>query len=198
MAARRSTPVLKASLKAAVAAVARALAQMPAPGMLIGGISVIARGVPRTTRDVDATVSAETRQVDAVLRTFDKHELTPRIDDARAFAEANQVLLLRHEPSGVDVDVSLAWLPFELEAIDAANKLLIGEVRVRRVVAELAAALGVSVRRGARARDPARSRNDFEQRKGALLDLRSAILAIFDVANGFVGYCAERPRRSTT
>jgi hypothetical protein len=57
-------------------------------------------------------------------------DLEPRIDDARAFAQANQVLLLRHAPSGVDVDVSLAWLPFELEAINAADKLTVGEVRV--------------------------------------------------------------------
>ena len=130
MATRRSKPVLKASLKAAVAAVSRALARMPAPGMLIGGIAVIARGVPRTTRDVDATVSADMRQLDNVLRTFEEHDLAPRIDDARAFVQANQVLLLRHEPSGVDVDVSIAWLPFELEAIEASDKLLIGEVRV--------------------------------------------------------------------
>lgn len=130
MAARRSKPVLKASLKAAVGGVAQALAQKPLTGMLIGGIAVIAWGVPRTTRDVDATVSANAGRVDDVLRIFEEHELVPRIDDARAFAQANQVLLLRHAPSGVDVDVSLAWLPFELEAITASERLQIGEVRV--------------------------------------------------------------------
>jgi predicted nucleotidyltransferase len=130
MAARRSKPALKASLKAAVEAVAQALAQKPLTGMLIGGIAVIARGVPRTTRDVDATISASPGRVDDVLRIFEQHELVPRIDDARAFAQANQVLLLRHAPSGVDVDVSLAWLPFELEAITASERLQIGEVRV--------------------------------------------------------------------
>jgi hypothetical protein len=70
------------------------------------------------------------RALDDVLRIFEEHELAPRIDDARAFAQANQVMLLRHEPSGVDVDVSLAWLPFEIEAISASDKLQIGEVRV--------------------------------------------------------------------
>ena len=130
MAASRSKSALKAPLSAAVAAVARALSQMPAPGMLIGGIAVIARGVPRTTRDVDATVSAETGHLEDLLRIFEEHELGPRIEDARAFAQANQVLLLRHAPSAVDVDVSLAWLPFELEAISASDKLLVGEVRV--------------------------------------------------------------------
>jgi predicted nucleotidyltransferase len=130
MAASRAKPVLNAPLRAAVAAVARSLSEMPAPGMLIGGIAVIARGVPRTTRDVDATVSAQTGQLEDLIHIFEKHDLEPRIDDARAFAQANQVLLLRHAPSGVDVDVSLAWLPFELEAINAADNLTVGEVRV--------------------------------------------------------------------
>jgi hypothetical protein len=130
MAARRSKPILKSSLKAAVAAVARALGHLPMPGMLIGGIAVIARGVPRTTRDVDATISAETARLDDVLQILEAQEIVQRIEDARDFALANQVLLLRHAPSGVDVDVSLAWLPFELEAIDASEKLLIGAVRV--------------------------------------------------------------------
>jgi predicted nucleotidyltransferase len=44
------------------------------------------------------------------------------------FAEARQVLLLRHPPSGVDVDISLAWLPFELEAIAAAERVDIAGV----------------------------------------------------------------------
>lgn len=130
MAASRSKPALRGSLKTAIAAVARALAKMPVPGMLIGGIAVIARGVPRTTRDVDATLGAEPGQLDEVLRVFAKEELVPRIDDARTFALDNQVLLLHHSPSGVDVDVSLAWLPFELEAISASDRLLVGGIRV--------------------------------------------------------------------
>jgi len=130
MAASRAEPVLKAPLRAAVAAVARSLSQLPAPGMLIGGIAVIARGVPRTTRDVDATVSAQTGPLEDLLRIFEKQDLGQRIDDALTFAQANQVLLLRHAPSGVDVDVSLAWLPFELEAIQAADELTVGEIQV--------------------------------------------------------------------
>lgn len=126
MATSRPRPALRASLRVAVAAVARALAHLPASGMLIGGIAVIARGVPRTTRDVDATVSADSCDIDALLRIFEQHEVQPRINDAKAFAQANQVLLLRHAPSGVDVDVSLAWLPFELEALGASEVLSIG------------------------------------------------------------------------
>lgn len=130
MATSRPKPALKSSLRTAVAAVARALAQLPVSGMLIGGIAVIARGVPRTTRDVDATISADSGDVDSILRIFAQHELPARIDDARAFAHANQVMLLRHTPSGVDVDVSLAWLPFELEALKASEALSIAGTQV--------------------------------------------------------------------
>lgn len=130
MATSRPKPALKAPLRAAVAAVASALTQLPASGMLIGGIAVIARGVPRTTRDVDATVSAESGDVDALLHIFEQHDLSSRIEDARAFAHANQVILLRHAPSGVDVDISLAWLPFELEALSTSETLTIGDAQV--------------------------------------------------------------------
>lgn len=130
MATSRPKPALKAPLRAAVAAVASALTQLPASGMLIGGIAVIARGVPRTTRDVDATVSAESGDIDALLHIFEQHDLSPRIEDARAFAHANQVILLRHAPSGVDVDISLAWLPFELEALSTSETLTIGDAQV--------------------------------------------------------------------
>jgi hypothetical protein len=130
MATSRPKPALKASLRAAVAAVAGALTHLPVSGMLIGGIAVIARGVPRTTRDVDATVSADGGDVDTLLHIFEQHDLPSRIDDARAFAHANQVILLRHAPSGVDVDISLAWLPFELEALKASEALTIGKAEV--------------------------------------------------------------------
>jgi predicted nucleotidyltransferase len=39
-------------------------------------------------------------------------------------------LLLRHAPSGGDIDISLASLPFELETIAAAEQIDIGGVRV--------------------------------------------------------------------
>lgn len=45
------------------------------------------------------------------------------------FARANQVLLLRHRDSGVDVDLSLAWISFELEAIAARQRVVRGRLR---------------------------------------------------------------------
>ncbi len=53
-----------------------------------------------------------------------------KISDAVAFAEESQVLLMRHFASGVDIDVSRAWLPFEIEALDAADYASLGGVRI--------------------------------------------------------------------
>lgn len=46
--------------------------------------------------------------------------------DARAFAERNLVLLLRHDPTGVDLDVSLGWTGFEQEALAARTAVSFG------------------------------------------------------------------------
>ncbi len=99
--------------------------------MVIGGIAVIARGFLRTTRDIDATIEAGDVDVGELVATLAAHGIVPRIDDAVAFAKRHQVLLLRHDPSDVPIDLSLAWLPFESEALAAAELVEIGGVRVR-------------------------------------------------------------------
>jgi len=133
MAAGRST--LNPSFKDALRAVAAALDDVAAKGMVIGGVAVIARGVARATRDVDATVALE-GDVEALVTELERENLVPRIGDAVAFARTNQVLLLTHRPSAVDVDLSIAWLPFELEALAAAERVLLAGVSVRVARAE--------------------------------------------------------------
>src|SRR5262245_38963305 len=119
---------LKSTLGAALRAVA--LAALPAPAMIIDGIAVIARGVPRLTRDIDATVAGGVMDLTTLLDALRTHGLTPRIPDAVEFADANQVVLLTHAASGIDVDLSIAWLPFELEALAASESLDIAGTKV--------------------------------------------------------------------
>jgi hypothetical protein len=114
----------------ALEAVARALDDLPARGMLIGGIAAIVRGVPRATRDIDVTVSGGHGSLAETLTILGRHGLVPRIPNAAQFAEANQVVLLQHEPSGIEVDLSLAWLSFEEEAIAGAELLDVASVRL--------------------------------------------------------------------
>jgi hypothetical protein len=101
------------------------------PWMIIGGVAVIAHGVPRFTADVDATVSAPQEPLERVFDVFAQNGIVPRIADALAFARDRQVVLLRHEPSGVDLDVSLAWLPFELDAIGRSEVIDYAGVSIR-------------------------------------------------------------------
>lgn len=115
------------ALKALVAA----LGELPSPGMIIGGVAVIAAGVPRQTIDIDATVSGRTSELNVVLKALDKHGIVPRIEDAREFARHSQILLLVHVESSVTIELSFAWLPFEEEALEKALVVDIDGLPVR-------------------------------------------------------------------
>jgi hypothetical protein len=116
-------------LEDALAALAGALDEAGAPWMIIGGIAVIARGVRRFTTDIDAAVRGDAITIERLLSVLARHDIVPRIEQAAAFAQQNLVLLLRHAPTGVDLDVSLAWSSFEQEAIAACTQTRFGRVR---------------------------------------------------------------------
>ena len=118
------------ALLQALAALAAALRQIRAPGMIIGGIAVIARGVPRLTIDVDATVWGAEIELPDLFEALERHQIVPRIQDALQFAMERQVLLLRHEPSGTPMEVTIGWLPFEREALDKATTVRFGGVEI--------------------------------------------------------------------
>lgn len=98
--------------------------------MCIGGIAAIAQGVRRTTTDIDATFRGEGVDLTALLRRFARHGIRPRVTDALAFARQSQVLLLEHTASGVELDISLAWLAFEHEALAQPTTIDFAGVRV--------------------------------------------------------------------
>lgn len=121
---------MKTRLEQALKALSRALAATDAPWMIIGGVAVIAHGVRRLTTDIDATVRGDATSPERLLAELAKTDIRPRIDDALAFAKANLVLLVRHEPTGVDLDVSLAWSAFEHAALEARRTARFGRVDV--------------------------------------------------------------------
>jgi hypothetical protein len=124
-----------APLREALRSVSAALRSVPDRGMIIGDIATIARGVARRARDVQATM-ATTRDVGFVFGQFERYSIRPRVDDPIAFARARQSLPMRHVPTDVDVDLSLAWLPFELDALAAAEDMLLGSVEITVARAE--------------------------------------------------------------
>ena len=86
---------------------------------VIGGLAVQRWGEPRLTRDADLTLltgfGEEERYADALLERFEG-----RRPDARTFALANRVLLLRAS-NGRDVDVSFGALDFEVSMLRRAT-----------------------------------------------------------------------------
>jgi len=123
-------------LEDALQALGRALDGLGRPWMIIGGLAAIARGVRRFTTDIDAAVRGDGLCIDEVVGILDAEAIRPRIEDAAAFARANLVLLVRHEPTGIDLDVSLAWSSFEHEALAAATPCRFGRVELPVVTAD--------------------------------------------------------------
>lgn len=114
----------------ALAALNEALSAVKAATMIIGGIAVIARGVPRSTVDVDATVWGADVALDDLFATLKAHGIVPRIPDAEEFARHRQVLLLEHRATGIPLEVSVGWLPFEREALERASAVDFGGLSI--------------------------------------------------------------------
>lgn len=107
------------ALAAAASDVISVLDSAGLPACLIGGLAVQRWGHMRATADVDVAVLTgygdEGPTLDALLSHFE-----PRRADARTFALAHRVLLLR-TAAGVSIDVAFAAFPFEQEAIALAT-----------------------------------------------------------------------------
>lgn len=119
------------SLADALADVMRWLTDAEIAGVVIGGVAASLLGRPRMTRDIDAIVLGDEMGWEAVLASAQPFGIAPRIDDPLEFARRTRVLLLRHLPSSVDVDVSLGALPFEREVVERASTIDAGGLRVR-------------------------------------------------------------------
>jgi hypothetical protein len=97
-------------------------------GLIIGGIAASFLGRPRLTRDVDVLVLLQENQWQRFLNAGARYGFFPRIDDALAFARRSRVFLIHHKPSGIDIDISVAALPFEEESIAQVQWTNVGKL----------------------------------------------------------------------
>lgn len=86
---------------------------------LIGGMVVSRWGEPRATKDVDATVLVDFREEAAVLDLL-LSRFSSRDPDPVRRAELGRLALLSAS-NGVDLDVSFAAFPFEVEVLERAS-----------------------------------------------------------------------------
>lgn len=89
-------------------------------GIIIGGIAASFLGRPRVTRDVDSVVIIAPDILEKFVHSGKQFGFTPRITDIFAFSQKSRVLLMKHETTGIDIDISLGVLPFEYESIERA------------------------------------------------------------------------------
>jgi hypothetical protein len=107
------------------------LSQFNDRGVIIGGIAASLLGAPRYTVDLDAVFLLSLDDLPRLLLAASTHGIEPRISNSIAFARKNRVLLLRHIPSGVDIDLSLGVLPFEIEMVERSQLVDVGPIRLR-------------------------------------------------------------------
>jgi hypothetical protein len=103
--------------EATLGALVKWLRSEDVPGLIIGGIAASILGRPRLTRDVDVLILLEEHRWQKFLNAGRRCGFLPRIEDALVFARRSRVFLVHHKPSGVDIDISLAALPFEEESV---------------------------------------------------------------------------------
>lgn len=106
-------------LERALGSLGRALSGLRAPWMVTGGIAAVAHGVQRLTTDIDVIIQGDAVSLGPLLSRLKRHRIVPRIDEPEAFAERNFVLLLRHAPTEVEIDLSLGWTAFDRAALGA-------------------------------------------------------------------------------
>jgi hypothetical protein len=97
---------------------------------LIGGLAASACGRARMTRDIDIVLVVDDKDLATLLNKATCHNLEPRLPNAAECAERSRMLLLRHLPSRIDIDVALGLLPFERGLVDKAKPVRFGDVTI--------------------------------------------------------------------
>jgi len=118
-------------LIAPILALQSLLSQFNNRGVIIGGVAVSLLGTPRYTVDLDAVFLLSFEDMPRLLAEAAKQGIEPRVSDPIGFARKSRVLLLRHTASGIDIDLSLGVLPFEIEMVERSTTVEIGSIKVR-------------------------------------------------------------------
>ncbi len=105
-------------------------------GVIIGGLAVAFHGRPRLTRDVDAIVFVEEERWAKFVDKGKQFSFRSRSADVLKLAKETRVLLVHHEPSGIDVDLIVAGILFEEQVLERAKKVKVARLSVPVATAE--------------------------------------------------------------
>lgn len=107
--------------------IADALATEGARWYVFGAQAVIMWGRPRLTADLDVTVEIPIERAQAFARFMEENGFDARTDDVAGFVGRTRVLPLVHRRSGIPVDIVLAGPGLELEFLERAIPIAIGD-----------------------------------------------------------------------
>lgn len=106
------------------------------PYMIIGGQAVLLYGEPRLTKDIDVTLGIGWEDVDLIKKVIEDMALTPLVQDINDFVKETLVLPAQSKNSGIRVDFIFSYSLYEKKAIERANVVKIGDIKVRFVSVE--------------------------------------------------------------
>jgi len=98
--------------------------------MVIGGQAVLVYGEPRLTRDIDVTLGVGVDDLGKVKSAVEGLDLSFLNDDEK-FIRKTMVLPLRNDTSGIRIDLIFSFSPYERQAIENANEIMIDGALVR-------------------------------------------------------------------
>lgn len=125
------TAELPQTLVDALEALQECLRRADRRAIVIGGLAASLLGRPRLTRDIDALADVADDDLDLIIESAAATGIEPRIHDAKGFAVRSRVLLLRHRASQIDIDMVMATLPFEQDAVTSGQYRALGSLEIR-------------------------------------------------------------------
>jgi hypothetical protein len=126
-----SEPQLPQSLLRVLASLTEWFKDQHVSYALIGGAAIGFLGQPRATQDLDAVTWLDLSETTGFVKSGARFGFLPRISDPIEFALKSRVLLLQHNRTKIDVDISLGALPFEQEMIERAIEFTTPELTVQ-------------------------------------------------------------------
>jgi predicted nucleotidyltransferase len=117
-------------ITALIKRIAQYLDENKLPYMIIGGQAVLLYGTPRMTRDIHITLGIDTDQFPAIDKLCKDLDLRVLTDNPEHFAVETKVLPVEDSASRIRVDFIFSFTPYERQAIERANRVLMEGYRV--------------------------------------------------------------------
>lgn len=99
--------------------------------MVIGGQAVLLYGEPRLTKDIDITLGVGVNYLAKIKDIAIEAGMKVLIENVEEFVKQTMVLPVIDKKSGIRVDFTFSFSPYEIQAIERANSIKCGRAIVK-------------------------------------------------------------------